>query len=192
MGKNNLLVTAVAAALCLSSSPFVAAAGAVSSLEEASRIAGELLAHRENPLQSAIRTAQEAAGDEARQADSLRALGQFQDPARLDVLASALGSKNAKVRIAALEALRDGTVNDASVLSMVRNMVLKDPEPGVQREALEVFVRYGDQADALSLAQSLGRAGGPAQDIAVREWIRIEKEIADAPNADKQVAKARR
>jgi hypothetical protein len=42
------------------------------------------------------------------------------------------------------------------------------------------------------MVQSLGRVSGPARDIAVREWLRSEKEMAEAPLADKQVETAGR
>ena len=185
---------------------------AASSLEEATRIANELIAQRENPLQFAMRKAREAAaeaeaarkaseseteGDQTqdrdrRYAESLRALGQFQDPERLEVLAPALGSDSKNVRTAALEALRDGTVGDVAVLDQVRSMATGDADPYVQRDALEVYVRYGDQSDVLSLVQTLGRASGPTRDIAVREWLRIEKERADADLGDQQLRQAGR
>ncbi len=195
------------------------------SLEEAIRIANELMAQREDPLQYALRQAREAAAaagaaqeaaekEQARRAaegedaaalddgpqdayrayaDSLRVLGQFQDAERLDVLAPALGSTSTEVRSAALEALRDGTASeDPTVLGQVRGMATGDADPFVQRDALEVYVRYGDQSEVLSLVQSLGRTSGPTRDIAVREWIRIEKERADAPLADEQLRQAGR
>jgi hypothetical protein len=185
---------------------------AVSSLEEATRIANELIAQRENPLQFAMRKAREAAAEaeaarkaseseagggqtqdrDRRYAESLRALGQFQDPERLEVLAPALGSDSKDVRTAALEALRDGTVNDDAVLDQVRSMATGDADPYVQRDALEVYVRYGDQSDVLSLVQSLGRTSGPTRDIAVREWLRLEKERAEAALPDQQLQSARR
>ena len=146
-----------------------------------------------------------AAGDEAPEpepdraqrafhtyAESLRALGHFHDPVRLDVLAPALHSQSTRVRRAALEALRDGTVRDEAVLGQVRGMATGDSDPSVRRDALEVYVRYGNPTDVLSLVQSLGRASGPTRDIAVREWLRIEKEMADTPLADKQLKRARR
>lgn len=194
-----------------------------SSLAEAIRLANELAAQQEDPLQFAMRRAREAAAEAERQAreqelqrraaegedatearrgnpqdgydryaDSLRELGRFQDPERMDVLAPALESESRTVRGAALEALRDGTVSDAAVLDRVRSMITGDSEPGIQRKALEVYVRYGDPSDVLSLVQSLGRVDGPTRDIAVREWIRIEKELAEAPLADQQLTSARR
>jgi hypothetical protein len=196
---------------------------AESSMDEATRIANQLLAQRENPMQYAMRKAREAAaeaeaakeasdaeltrraaaGEDASEsgvdraqgpdrvyADSLRALGQFQDSERLEVLSPALSSDIKDVRSAALEALRDGTVSDVAVLSEVRSMATGDSDPYVQRDALEVYVRYGDQDDVLSLVQSLGRTDGPTRDIAVREWLRIEKERADAPLANQQLKSA--
>lgn len=124
-------------------------------------------------------------------AEALRALGEFQDAARMEVLAPALNSDNAMVRSAALDAMRDGTVYDADVLNQVLSLAIRDTDVGVQRGALEVYVRYADQADVLSLVQAIARAEGPTRDIAVREWLRIENEIADAALADAQLNQAR-
>ena len=95
------------------------------------------------------------------------------------------------MRSAALEALRDGTVSDAAVLDLVLSMAIGDVDPFIRRDALEVYVRYGDQADVLALVQALARKDGPTRDIAVREWLRIEQERADARLADEQVRQAK-
>ena len=176
---------------------------AAASMEEAARIADELIAQRENPLEHAMRQAREAAAkaaaaaklpqgesgpdSERGYADSLRALGAFQDPDRLSVLDPALDSRSKDVRAAALDALRDGTVRDESVLSRVRSLITSDPDPSVRRGALEVYARYGSPAEVLALVQSLGRTSGAARDIAVREWLRIERELAEASQADQQL-----
>ncbi|MGH8583328.1 MAG: HEAT repeat domain-containing protein [Gammaproteobacteria bacterium] len=123
----------------------------------------------------------------ARYAQALAGLGAFQDAKRLEVLSPALEYDDTGVRMAALRALRDGTVHDPAVLSRVREMLIGEPDPGVQREALEVYVRYGDPDDVLSLVQTLARKEGPMRDIAVREWNRIEMEQAEAAAGDPQI-----
>ncbi len=122
----------------------------------------------------------------ARYAQALAGLGVFQDAKRLEVLTPALEYDDTGVRMAALQALRDGTVHDPAVLSRVRELLIGDTDPRVQREALEVYVRYGDPEDVLSLVQMLGRTEGPMRDIAVREWNRIEMERAEAAAGDPQ------
>lgn len=123
----------------------------------------------------------------ARYAQALAGLGAFQDAKRLEALAPALEYEDTGVRMAALQALRDGTVHDPVVLSRVLEIANADPDPRIQREALEVYVRYGDPEDVLSLVQMLGRREGPLRDIAVREWNRIELERAETAAGDRQV-----
>jgi hypothetical protein len=229
--RGKYLVTTVLAITLMTAGGLLKAADngmrarAESSFDEATRIANEMTAQRENTLQYAIRRAQEMAvdvkaaeealkleparpatagevvsgsGRERTQnaysayAESLHAFRQFQDPERLEALLPALDSQSNRVRRAALEALRDGTVHDEAVLGKVRDMVTNDSDPSVQREALEVYARYGNRSEVLSLVQSLGRLNGPTRDIAVREWLRIEKEMADALLGDEQLEAARK
>jgi hypothetical protein len=174
------------------------------SLEEATRIAQELHEKRVDPFRYDLRRARtadsaraqvEGGGHDAEQtrqeldaeyARRLERLGRYQGDEKLEVLAPALTEGSGTVRTAALRALRDGTVQDLATLSDVREMALSDSDYSVRREAFEVYVRYGDQDDVLSMAQELGREAGPLQDIAVREWVRIEQERASA--ADPQQA----
>lgn len=176
------------------------------SFDEATRIARELLARQEDPLSADLRSVEEAraaaerarAGDEddktedgnQRYAAALLQLGRYQSEATLPALMPALSHADRGVRGSALRAMRWGTVSDADALSKVREMINTDANPRVRREAFEVYSRYGDQDDVLTLAQELGRQDGVIQDIAVREWLRIEKEREGATLADEQIEAA--
>ena len=172
------------------------------SLKEAREIAARLDAERSDPVELALaelaavqgyRTAQlalaeverAAAGDAEDEvsdyASRLEALGPSQDPRTLAALAPALADPSEQVRSASLRALRHGAAkaSDAPVLGTVRQLAAEDPDPRVQREAFEVFARWGDEREALAMAQALGRSPGPLQQAAVREWIRLEREIAE-------------
>jgi hypothetical protein len=46
----------------------------------------------------------------------------------------------------------------------------------VERAAIEVLARYGDQRQVMRLLEPLALSDGPNRDIAVREWIRIRDE----------------
>ena len=171
------------------------------SMEEAIRIANELIVAQEDPLAAAIREVEEAgatahkAPDDLESAkrylEALRGLSDFQDPRLLDVLAPAIASRHSAIRSVALEVMRYNPLeSDSSTLDRVYQMATSDPDPQVRRNALEVYVRYGDQNEVLSAVQALGRIDGPARDIAVREWIRIEQERSEAPLADQQIQDA--
>lgn len=180
-------------------------ANEATSLDEATRIAQELNEQREDPFgydQRQILAAADARAqvtgegpDADRQREELDAeyarrlerLGRYQGDEKLEALAPALADESNVVRTAALRALRDGTIEDLTTLSDVREMALSDPDYAVRREAFEVYVRYGDQDDVLIMAQEMGRAAGPLRDIAVREWVRIERERASAGDADQQL-----
>ena len=171
------------------------------SLEEATAIAAELLRRQEDPVRTAILGAERARAtlealpiapgapgfDEiagqyeaavALYAESLQALGHTPHVSTLGPLSAAVDHRDDRVRLASLAALREGAASDSSapVLREARALVTSDPSPQIRRQAFEVYCRWGDQDDVLSLSMSLGRAPGPVQDLAVREWIRIEKE----------------
>ena len=118
---------------------------------------------------------------------SIQALGRFPHPNTLSALTPAVNHENTQVRLSALTALREGAAKDPNepILNTVRETILVDPSPEIRREAFEVYCRWGNQADLLSLSMELGRKANPVQDLAVREWIRIEKELqALAEGAD--------
>jgi hypothetical protein len=170
-----------------------------SSLEEANAIAAQLKMNQTNALERAIRAAEQAqervdalarnGGGQTntarlyrsavqRYAKRLQNLGSRPHPDTLKVLFPAVGHPEAQVRKAALIALREGAANNpqAPVLNQVYDMILNDSVIEVRREAFEVYCRWGDRDDLLLLSMELGREAGPLQDLAVREWIRVEKE----------------
>ena len=174
-----------------------------SSLEEATAIAAELALQRENPMVAALLKVDNARRDLAsisappgsedyhaaagRYADSLLALRWHPHPDTVVELGLAVRHADDQVRLAALSAMREGAADGKSlILGEVGALITNDPNPAIRREAFEVYCRWGDQGHVLSLAVSLGRAPGPVQDLAVREWIRIEKENLDRANGDTQ------
>jgi hypothetical protein len=169
---------------------------AETSLEEATRIANELAEAQEDPVSAAIERAKAAAAAAAdapedpmsaeRYAEALGALQDVQDSRVLDVASQALQSPSYQARAAALRAIRynSETSSDPMLLGELSGVVTSDPNPQVRREALEVLVRYGDSAEVLSLVQTLGRTESPVRDIAVREWLRIEKEMQEQARMD--------
>ena len=178
------------------------------SLEEATAIAARLLSRQQSPVAAAIGEVVEARemldsvaispgspGFEqlegeyeravARYADRLLELGATPDRSTLGVLSAAIHHSDDRVRMAVVTALREGAANDPSepILIDVRALATGDPSPEIRRQAFEAYCRWGNQDDVLSLATALGRVAGPLQDLAVREWLRIERERESANDA---------
>ena len=181
------------------------------SLEEATAIAAQLTQRQANPVRVAIATtararatldalptwpgrqgsnALEGAYEQAieRYAESVLELGETPHPDTLAELSAAIRHSDDRVRYAALTALREGAVSSSHspILSDARALITGDPVPVIRRQAFEVYCRWGDQDDVLSLSMTLGRAPGPVQDLAVREWIRIEKERLSATQSSQE------
>ena len=177
------------------------------SLAEATAIAATLASRVKNPLGTALDEAEQAgalvasipmplAGQEPSSeyeaaveayGDKLLALASFPDSSTVGTLAQGIQHESSEIRLAALSALKEGALSGggAAVLSWIQQIATSDPSPVVRREAFEVFCRWGNQSDVYGLATSLGRNPGPVQDLAVREWIRLEKErIERAEGAD--------
>ncbi|MEM8994106.1 MAG: HEAT repeat domain-containing protein, partial [Acidobacteriota bacterium] len=112
-------------------------------------------------------------------AASVGDLASHPSPETLDALTRAVQHEEPSVRLAALTALREGASqgrpNSAALLT-ARALITTDPDPRIRRQAFEAYCRWGDQDDVLVLSQSLGRRPGPVRDVAVREWLRIERE----------------
>ena len=54
---------------------------------------------------------------------------------------------------------------------------LRAPEDDAEeRAAIEVLIRYGDEAEVLTLLEPLALQAGPNQDLAARSWVRIREE----------------
>ena len=198
--KTPLLGGAIVA-LCLCALPTTAQErGTQASLEEATALAAMLIEHQQSPLESALTRVSEAriASESApanlsgvtssqseaatsRYANSIQQLAGMPVPRTLGALAAAMTHPHASVRLASVVALREGASSrdpHSTALMRARDLILADPSPAVRRQAFEAYCRWGDQTDVLGLAKQLGRAAGPVQDLAVREWLRIEQEFA--------------
>ena len=172
------------------------------SLEEARRLEDQVKRANPDPVDIAIESVNQAALDVRLQGesvednesgnqqyiDALKALENLQDPRLETPLVNALEAEDSNARTVALRALRNNPLDTGSrTLRTVYRLVTSDPDPIVRREALEVYVRYADEESALTLVQQLGREDGPARDIALREWIRIETERQETVNGDRQI-----
>ena len=185
------------------------------SLEEATAIAAQLLQRQRSPLAAALARVEQARvalhsvalspgspgferleGDYdiavSRYADRLAELGTTPDRRTLGELSSAIRHSDDQVRMAAVTALREGAASDPSdpILGDVRALVTGDPSPEIRRQAFEAYCRWGNQDDVLSLSMAQGRVAGPLQDLAVREWLRIERERESAAEAALQAGLA--
>jgi len=152
--------------------------------------AGEVLAPRD-PAGDAIarledaRDALEAARggpheEAAREAylDAIAGLDTHDEARAVEALLPAFEIDDRDTRLAGLETLRElsrtaGT--PAAVEAAMTSFEIAD-DPEVERAALEVLVRYGDQQEVMRLLEPLALADGPNRDLAVREWIRIKDE----------------
>lgn len=166
-----------------------------SSLSEANAIAERMLAEQTHPLIAALQRVDRAqqelatragssdgdqpAGPVLRYAEAVSDLRRFPDAETLPAVLTAIQSAEAEVRRAGLRALRGGAASrnpNHPALLAARDLVVSDSSAGVRREAFEAYCRWGNQDDVLALSQQLGREAGPVRDLAVREWLRIERE----------------
>jgi len=142
---------------------------------------------RRGSTEQAIDRVSDAGSLEA-QIQAIRDLGNFQDPQTIKVLGPALHSHIAEVRKAALEAMREGTVEDPATLAEVRYAVTNDSDPGVRQAALEVLVRYDESAEARSLLEKLAsEPRGAYRDFARRELDRMDYEADARSRPDPQI-----
>lgn len=166
-----------------------------STLQEATAIAERLVAQRANPVVAALeqveskRLALELADLPAVReeepavvsayAESIGSLGRHPSAETLSALTVAIQHEEPSVRLAGLTALREGASQgqpNSAALMTARTLVTSDADSRIRRQAFEAYCRWGDQDDVLVLAQTLGREPGPVRDLAVREWLRIERE----------------
>jgi hypothetical protein len=161
--------------------------------------AGEAIANAEKALD-----AFEAATDGPNETDAreayLEALGDlhtFDEARTVQALVPALELYDREARMAGLEMLRglSHTGRTSAAVEAAINVFATADDDAVQRAALEVLVRYGDQNEVMRLLEPLALADGPNRDIAVREWIRIrEEQIAHetaARTGDPQLRRSR-
>ena len=121
------------------------------------------------------------------QIQAIRDLGNYQDPQALKVLRPALHFHPPAVRKAALEAMREG-VQDPATLAEVRYKVTDDPDPEVRQAALEVLVRYDESPDARGVLEKLAsEPRGAYRDFARRELDRMDQEADARSRPDTQL-----
>jgi HEAT repeats len=124
------------------------------------------------------------------QIQAIRDLGNYQDPQALKVLGPALHFHAPAVRKAALEAMREG-VQDPATLAEVRYKVTDDPDPEVRQAALEVLVRYDESPDARRVLEKLAsEPRGAYRDFARRELDRMDHEADARSRPDPQLQAA--
>ena len=81
-------------------------------------------------------------------------------------------------RLAGLETLRElsHTARTPAAVDAAMSAFETADDDTVERAAIEVLARYGDQREVMRLLEPLALSDGPNRDIAVREWIRIRDE----------------
>jgi hypothetical protein len=171
-----------------------AAAGGVLAPPDA---AGEAIARMEDARDAfeAARGGPNAA--EAREAylDAMSDLDSRDEPRAVEALVPALDMDDRDARLASLESLRwlSETARNRDAVDAAMSAFETAEDDAVERAALEVLVRYGDQQKVMRMLEPLALSDGPNRDIAVREWIRIRDEQvaqkASARGGDRQLRK---
>ena len=122
---------------------------------------------------------------EAREAylDSIDDLNTHDEARAVEALVPALEIDDRDARLAGLETLRElsHTARTPAAVDAAIGAFETADDDTVERAAIEVLARYGDQREVMRLLEPLALSDGPNRDIAVREWIRIrDEEIARA------------
>jgi hypothetical protein len=96
----------------------------------------------------------------------------------VEALVPALETGDRDARLAGLETLRElsHTGRTPGAVNAAISAFETAADDAVERAAIEVLARYGDQREVLRLLEPLALSDGPNRDIAVREWIRIRDE----------------
>jgi hypothetical protein len=120
---------------------------------------------------------------EAREAylEAIDDLNSHDEARTVEALVPALETDDRDARLAGLETLRElsHTARAPAAVDAAMNAFETAEDDTVERAALEVLARYGDQREVMRLLEPLALSDGPNRDIAVREWIRIrDEEIA--------------
>jgi hypothetical protein len=161
-----------------------AAAGEVLAPRDA---AGEAIARIED-ARDAFEAARGGPNEaEAREAylDAIGDLDTHDEARTVEALVPALEIDDRDARLAGLETLRElsHTGRTPAAVDAAMSAFETADDDAVERAALEVLVRYGDQREVMGLLESLALSDGPNRDIAVREWIRIRDEEIARQNA---------
>jgi len=178
--------------------PEGAAAGDVESRIRAA--AGEVLAPRDLAGEAIARLdeardAFEAArggpnAAEAREAylDAIEGLSTHDEARAIEALVPALEMDDRDARLAGLETLRElsHTARTPAAVDAAISAFETADDDTLERAAIEVLTRYGDQREVMRLLEPLALSDGPNRDIAVREWIRIRDEDLARAKAGKE------
>lgn len=101
------------------------------------------------------------------------------DEARtVDALLPAFEIDDREARMKALETARwlSQTGRNPKAVEHATSAFETAEDEAVERAALEVLVRYGDEEEVLRMIEPLALQEGPNRDLAVREWLRIRDE----------------
>jgi hypothetical protein len=116
----------------------------------------------------------------ARQAylDAIDDLDTHDEPRAVEALVPTLETGDREVRLVGLETLRElsRTGRAPGAVAAAIDAFETAEDDAVERAAIEVLVRYGDQREVMQMLEPLALSDGPNRDIAVREWLRIRDE----------------
>jgi hypothetical protein len=168
--------------------PDAAATGDVESRIRAA--AGEVLAPRDltdeaiAALEDARAAFEAARGGpneaKAKQAylDAIDDLDSHDEARAVESLVPVLELDDRDARLTGLETLRElsHTGRTPAAVDAAISAFESAEDDAVERAAIEVLTRYGDQREVMRLLEPLALSDGPNRDIAVREWIRIRDE----------------
>ena len=113
--------------------------------------------------------------------DAIGDLNAHDDARAVEAVVPAVEIDDRDARLAGLETLRElsHTGRTPAAVDAAMSAFETADDDAVERAALEVLVRYGDQREVMRLLEPLALSDGPNRDLAVREWIRIrDEEIA--------------
>lgn len=117
--------------------------------------------------------------------DAIGDLNTHDEARAVEALVPALETDDPDARLAGLETLRElsHTARTPAAVDAAMSAFETADDDAVERAALEVLVRYGDQREVMRLLEPLALSDGPNRDIALREWIRIRDEQIARQNA---------
>ena len=110
--------------------------------------------------------------------DAIDDLNTHDEARTVEALVPALEMDDRDTRLAGLETLRElsHTARTPAAVDAAMSAFETADDDTVERAAIEVLARYGDQREVMRLLEPLALSDGPNRDIAVREWIRIRDE----------------
>jgi hypothetical protein len=116
--------------------------------------------------------------------DAIDDLNTHDEARAVEALVPALEMDDRDARLAGLETMRElsHTARTPAAVGAAKRAFETADDDAVERAAIEVLARYGDQQEVMRLLESLALSEGPNRDLAVREWIRIR---------DEQIARAK-